>query len=138
MIVLDENLPGSDAYARLFETTGWNDGYRADPSELSRGIAESWYTVSAYDGDELVGFGRVISDGVLYAFICDMIVAPEHQGHGIGSRILEAMLARCREAGLRVVWLMCAKGKTGFYEGHGFSPRPGDGPGMQLSLGDRS
>jgi ribosomal protein S18 acetylase RimI-like enzyme len=85
-IVYREKLPAVAAYYRLFETTGWNLSYRAGPDALCEAISASWYTLSAYDNDDLVGFGRVISDGVLYALICDLIVKPSYQGQGIGSR----------------------------------------------------
>ena len=128
-------LPAPGDYLALFETTGWNTAYQAGEEELFSAISKSWYAVSAYtDGGELVGFGRIVSDGNLYAFVCDMIVRPEFQLRGIGSMIMEALLARCREGSIRVVWLFCAAGKAGFYEKHGFSVRPDAAPGMELKL----
>ena len=87
-IIYREKLPPSADYHQLFETTGWNQSYRANADELFRAISSSWYTLAAYDKDELVGFGRVVSDGVLYALICDLIVKPSCQGQGIGTRLL--------------------------------------------------
>ena len=106
-----------------------------DEGELFTAISSSWYVLSAYvQGGELVGFGRIVSDGKLYAFVCDMIIDPRYQLQGIGSMMMEAMLERCREAGIRVVWLFSASGKSGFYEKHGFEVRPSDAPGMELNL----
>jgi len=123
----------------LFETTGWNVSYQAAEGELFSAISNSWLTLSVYaEGGELVGFGRIVSDGTLYAFVCDMIVAPEYKLQGIGSMIMEAMLEKCREAGIRVVWLFSASGKAGFYEKHGFEGRPSTAPGMQLNLNVRA
>jgi len=134
-VTLKEDLPNPGEYFRLFESTGWNRAYQADEAELFSTIETSWFTLSAYNsGDELVGFGRVISDGCLYAFVCDMIVLPEYQLQGIGSMIMEAMLERCGEAGVRVVWLFSAAGKARFYERHGFEERPSNAPGMELKL----
>ncbi len=131
-ITYRNELPAPDAYHGLFATTGWNDEYRATAEELDRANRQSWHTVSAYDGDRLVGFGRVVTDGVLHAMIYDLIVRPEHQRQGIGSHILVEIVARCRAAGIRDVQLFCARGKQAFYERHGFRPRPADAPGMQL------
>jgi GNAT superfamily N-acetyltransferase len=122
----------------LFETTGWNASYQAAEGELFSAISNSWHALSVYaEGGELVGFGRIVSDGVLYAFVCDMIVAPDYQLRGVGSMIMEALLERCREAGIRVVWLFSASGKAGFYEKHGFEKRPSNAPGMQMELNIR-
>ena len=131
-IVYCEKLPGHADYHQLFETTGWNQAYRADADELYAAISSSWYVMSAYDNDDLVGFGRVISDGVLYALICDLIVQPSCQGQGIGGTLLNRLVARCRTQQIRVIWLFSAKGKSAFYKNFGFSERPSDAPGMQL------
>jgi hypothetical protein len=58
-----------------------------------RAIGQSWYVLSAYDGDQLVGFGLMVSDIVLHTMICDLIVIPEHQGQSIGGEILEPHLS---------------------------------------------
>jgi len=133
-IVYREKPPALTAYHRLFETTGWNQTYRVDADELYRAISSSWYVLSVYDNDDLVAFGRVISDGVLYAVICDLIVRPAYQGQGIGSALMERLIDRCRLHQIRVVWLFSAKGKSSFYKNFGFVERPVDAPGMQMRI----
>ena len=137
MIEYRDTLPDKLQHARLFATTGWNDDYRLDADQLLEAIGGSWYAVSAYDGGELVGFGRLISDGVLHALVVDLIVLPERQGQGIGSAILRRLVERCVARGVRDVQLFCARGKRGFYEKMGFEARPADAPGMQLVTSDR-
>lgn len=131
-IRIETELPDPREYHELFETTGWNEEYRAAPVDLDRANRNSWYVVSAYDADRLVASGRVVSDGVLHAMVYDMIVRPEYQRAGLGSRVLSMLVARCREANIPDVQLFCAQGKKAFYLRHGFEPRPDDAPGMQL------
>lgn len=131
MIVYEEKAPPAWRYLRLFETTGWNSTYQADAAALERALQGSYYLVAAWDGDELVGFGRVVSDGVLYAMIYDMIVTPDYQGHGIGTAILERLVMKCRVDGIREIQLFSARGKAPFYRKRGFVERPPDGPGMR-------
>jgi GNAT superfamily N-acetyltransferase len=126
-----ESLPEPDRFLKLFQTTGWNETYRLNAGQFSQALNSSWYALCAYDGELLVGFSRVISDGVLHALIVEMIVLPQYQERGIGSHIMEKILARCREAKIPDIQLFCARGKVEFYRKHGFVPRPGDGPGMQ-------
>ena len=133
-ITYQSTLPTAAQFAALFETTGWNAERHRSPQELHQALQSSWYAVSAYQGERLVGFGRVISDGVLHALIVEMIVAPDYQRHGIGHTILIDLVARCRRAGIEDIQLFCAKGKAGFYLKHGFVPRPADAPGMQLQM----
>jgi len=125
-------LPEEPEYFKLFESTGWNEEYRLSEDELFAATRQSWCLVSAYDGEQLVGFGRVISDGILHALIVDLIVLPSYQHHGIGRDILNRLVDRCRSDGIRDVQLFCARGMADFYRNCGFIERPADAPGMEL------
>ncbi len=131
MAVRYQTLPPTpEEYFALFETTGWNAVYHLRPVHLAKALASSWFMVSAYDADRLVGFGRVVTDQV-HAMIYDLIVAPDHQQQGIGSEILKRLVKRCLEAGVRDIQLFCTAGKRAFYEKRGFVARPDDRPGME-------
>ncbi len=131
-IKYQQTLPGSQEFFNLFETTGWNHAEPIEQDQIYTAISRSWYTVSAYYEDRLVGFGRVISDGVYHALIVEMIVHPDFQHQGIGSKILTILIQECQKAGIRQIQLFCARGKSGFYQEHGFKERPADSPGMEL------
>jgi ribosomal protein S18 acetylase RimI-like enzyme len=131
-IVLSEELPKKMEYFSLFETAGWNLDYKASPEELETANRNSWLTLSAFDDDKLVGFGRVVTDLTLHAIIFDLIVLPDYRGRGIGAMVLKALVKKCREKGVRDIQLFCAKDQKGFYEKNGFEARPDDAPGMQL------
>ena len=40
-----------------------------------------------------VGFARAVTDYATFTYLCDVIVAPEHRGRGLGKWIVECMLA---------------------------------------------
>ena len=124
-------IPGKDQVWELFQTTGWNEKYGLLSADLLRALHASWYMLCAYEGDRLVGFGRLVSDGVLHAMIYELIVLPEYQGQGIGGELLERLVETCQGAGVRDIQLFCAKWKREFYEKRGFKARPDDAPGMQ-------
>ena len=132
MIELREQLPDKGEYFLLFNTTGWNKDYKASAADLEKANQNSWLVVSAYDGNKLVGFGRVVTDLVLHAMIFDMIVLPDYQGRGIGTKILSRLVNKCLGQGIRDIQLFCAKSKRVFYEKNGFVVRTDDAPGMQL------
>lgn len=134
-ILYQPTAPKIEDFAALFETTGWNREYQAAPEELGRALNNSWLVVSAYQGDRLVGVGRVVSDGAMHAMIYDLIVHPDYQCMGIGSEILTRLTQICLDANIRDIQLFCARGKRSFYEQRGFFSRPEDAPGMQF---DRS
>ncbi len=126
--------PRAEDYLQVFETSGWNDVYGVSVSDLRRSLCDSRWVVAAYDGDLLVGIGRAISDGVLYALVVDIIVLPGYRSRGIGSHIVEMLVACCKNAGVRDIKLFAAVGKAPFYKRLGFTQRPDDRPGMALRL----
>jgi ribosomal protein S18 acetylase RimI-like enzyme len=131
-LILKEELPDKNDYHALFESTGWNKNYKASPDELESANRNSWLTVCASENNKLVGFGRVVTDVAIHAMIFDLIVLPDYQGRGIGTMILQTLVKRCQDQGLKDVQLFCAKGQRAFYEKNGFEVRPEDAPGMQL------
>ena len=132
-LTFSNDVPPADQLWELFLTTGWNEKYRLSAADLHQALQSSWFLVAAYEGGRLVGFGRLVSDGILHAMIYELIVAPGSQNRGLGSQILERLIAGCREYRIRDVRLFCARGKVAFYEKRGFVPRPEDAPGMQFA-----
>ncbi len=130
-LLLKEARPEGNRFIELIESTGWQGMTDLGPLKLEEALRNSWYVMTAYEQDLLVGMGRIISDGVLQAVICDLIVLSDHQGKGVGSAILRQLLSKCREHGIVMVQLFAAAGKSGFYEKFGFEERQGDAPGMR-------
>lgn len=131
-ITYKEKRPDPSQYLELFETAGWHKVYHVELGEMQRALEHTWYMVVAYDGPILVGIGRVVSDGVMYGMIYDMIVRPSHQNKGIGTAILRMLVEKWKSTGLREIQLFSAKGKALFYFKRGFEKRPDDAPGMRL------
>lgn len=127
-----EKPPTWQEYFKLFASTGWMQMLNISEDDLKRVFGNTWYWITAYQDETIVGTGRLISDGTLYALICDIIVMPEYQNKGIGSIILKQLIKKCQDTHLKRVWLFAAPEKAGFYEKHGFFIRPGEAPGMQL------
>ena len=125
-------LPTVTQFFELFETTGWNAKYELSKEELFTALKNSWYTISVLDNNQLVGFGRIICDGVVHALILDVIIHPEKQGKGIGKDVMDKLVSKCKEHKIRDIQLFSAKDKAGFYEKLGFKSRAEYSPGMEL------
>lgn len=59
--------------------------------------------VVARDGDVLIGFVNVISDGLVHAWIQDTMVATQARARGIGTQLVAVARDRARDAGCE--WL---------------------------------
>jgi GNAT superfamily N-acetyltransferase len=95
----------------------WAQG--RERSQLGRMLGGSQAVVSAWQARQLVGFGRATSDGVYRAVLWDVVVALDHQGQGVGRRIVAALLGSPGLAGVERVYLMTTNG-SGFYQQLGF------------------
>jgi len=132
-----EKFPSISDYRRLRAAVGWSE---LPPGAVEKGLGGSLYSVCVCRGEEVVGCGRVVGDGAVYFYIQDVIVLPEHQGQGLGTRIMGRIMAYLDGHAHQnsFIALMAAKGAEGFYERYGFTRRPQDRPGMFLIWGDES
>jgi len=101
--------------SKLFQLVGWGN---READELKCAFSKSSYVQFAYDKEKLVGFGRTVDDGKYYALIVDLIVIPEYQGKGIGSRILTDLKDQLNE--FYFTTLTSAVGKEEFYNKQGW------------------
>ena len=64
----------------LNQNTFWAQGRNIN--DLKRCLANSDVIVSLWERDELVGFGRALSDGVYRGVLWDIVIDQDHQGKG--------------------------------------------------------
>lgn len=105
----------------LYQLTWWAHDRNLD--QIRRALAHSRPVISAWDGAQMVGFTRVISDLTYRATIWDVIVRPSHQGRGVGTMMMHRVLDH---PDLRTVtyFLLLTKDKHSFYEHLGFHTEP--------------
>lgn len=77
----------------LYASVGWT-AYTDHPETLKNGFEHSLLTLAAYEGDELLGILRAVGDGHTIVFIQDILVFPAHQRKGVGSALIQSVLAR--------------------------------------------
>ena len=92
-----------------------------DPRRVWQMFENSSLVLTAWHDGRLVGIARVLTDGVLYSYLCGLAVEPDVQGLGIGRRLIEAVLERCR--GTELV-LRDSDISAGFYARLGFERVP--------------
>ncbi len=103
----------------LFQQAPWAKGRTlADAREMLR---HTDVALCAWEGDRLVGFGRVLTDFIYRATIWDVIVDGAYQKQGIGTEIVQRILQHPRLKKVELFWL-CTR-RPGFYEKLGFSSK---------------
>lgn len=120
--------------------------YSSDPAELDRERIHRWLSTDAYwaigrarevqdaaidgsrnfgaydeaSGDQ-VAYARVVTDGVTFAWLCDVYVDPAVRGEGVGVALVERIVAELEAAGVRRTVLVTGDAH-GLYERFGFAP----------------
>lgn len=90
----------------------------ADEELHKKSFENSYTVVFIFDEENLIGFGRAISDGIYQSAIYDVAILPEYQGLGIGKTIIENIINNTPTCNFI---LYASPGKEGFYENLGFS-----------------
>lgn len=102
---------------RLFQQAPWAKGRSLDDAREM--LRHTDLALCAWDGDQLVGFARVLTDFVYRATIWDVIVDQAYQKQGIGTELVQRILRHPRLKKVELVWL-CTR-QPSFYERLGFS-----------------
>lgn len=120
------DLPVADV-VRLYDTVGWSV-YTETPDTLAAALAGSTRIAVAWDGGELVGLARVISDGHTICYLQDVLVDPRHQRTGLGRNLVELILAPFAHVRQKVLLTDTEPGQKAFYESLGYRQAGGDLP----------
>jgi len=123
-INIKENIKNVQEFNLLYNSVGWG-AYNDKISQ--KALDNTFYSVSIYDDNRIIGYGRLIGDTICFMYIHDIMVKPEYQSQKIGTMIMNKLLEKIREIkkenpNLRV-YLGASKGKEKFYEKFGFIRR---------------
>jgi len=89
-------------------------------AEIRKGIQNSALVVGAYnEKNSQIGFLRVVSDKVRFAYILDVVVHEEYRHKGIGRRMIRFTLSHPELQDV-YQWLLITKDAHGVYEKCGF------------------
>lgn len=73
-----------------------------------------------YKDDEQIGFARVVTDYLVFAYLMDVFIVPEHQGKGYSKQLMKALLEDedLKDCG---AWMLKTKDAHGLYEQFDFN-----------------
>ena len=124
MIRIKENINNVDEFNLLYDSVGWG---AYDKKISKKALNNTYYSVSIYDDNKIIGYGRLIGDGICFMHIHDVMVMPEYQNKKIGTSIMNKLIEKIetieKENPDVRVYLGASKGKEGFYKRFGFIER---------------
>lgn len=86
--------------------------------DVARQLRSAWRVVGVYQGREMVGFARAVSDGIALAYLADVFVLRDHRDRGLGRRMITAMIEDGPGAAFR--WLLHTADAHRLYARFGF------------------
>jgi len=87
--------------------------------QLRQCLANSDVIVSIWQGREILGFGRAISDGIYRGVLWDIVIDQNHQGKGYGTIIINSILQDRKIKKTEKIYLMTTN-KKNFYSQFNF------------------
>ena len=136
-IQYEEKIPTLDEYNHIADSVGWGS---SENKIVEIALNNSLYSICAYDGDKMIGYGRIIGDKTMFLYIQDIMVLPEYQSQKVGSHIMEKILNKVKtlkklNPNIRT-YVGLSRGLEGFYKKFGFISREEAelGKGMILKI----
>ncbi|NBI70318.1 N-acetyltransferase [Clostridiaceae bacterium] len=83
--------------------------------ERTQSALSKTLNITAYDNNVLVGCLRILSDGYYFGTITELLVLPEYQKHGVGSKLLQL----AKDSTPTMLYFGSQPGVEGFYEKNG-------------------
>ncbi len=112
----------TEALVNLYKSGGWWHSSAVEREHLPAIVKNSFCFVIAKDGEEIIGMGRAISDGVSDAYIQDVVVLYQYRKQQIGSEIIKMIVNNCALKKMKWIGLIADPDTQNFYERLGFSP----------------
>ena len=91
------------------------------PLEIVQRSIENSLCFGVYQGDNQVGFARVVTDQATFGYLADVFILPEHRGKGLSKQLVAFIMAYPPLQGLRRV-ILVTRDAHGLYEQFGFTP----------------
>lgn len=115
----EKKLLQLDRIYDLLSTTYW--AYNRDKEIISKSIENS-LCFGVYKDDIQIGFSRCVTDYCVIFWLCDVIIDEHYRNLGIGTKMIECLLAHEKLENLRGILTANTEHRK-FYEKFGFESK---------------
>ena len=114
----DQNRLDLSTIHRYLTRVYWCEGI---PYEVVEKAFRNSLAFGIYQGEQIVGWSRLITDRATFAYLADVFIVPEHRGKGLSKWMMEAIVEHPELQGLRR-WMLATRDAHRLYEQFGFVP----------------
>lgn len=119
MLEYKQEIPAMADLVALYSSVGWTN-YTNNPTMLEEAVKASLWQLAVYDKEELVAYIRLVGDGHSVLLVQDLLVRPDHQRQGFGTKLLEEALATFPNVYQRLLVTERREKNLAFYQFLGF------------------
>ena len=103
----------------LSEQSYWAQGRAREKQDAAIDGSRNYGVYDIGSGEQMA-YGRVVTDGVTFAWLCDVFVATEARGQGIGKMLAAGVMADLEPLDLKRI-LLSTGDAHGLYAQYGFT-----------------
>jgi len=115
----DVRIDRARVHQWISEESYWAEGRTRAVQDAAIDASRNYGVWDEHTGEQ-VAYARVVTDGVTFAWLCDVFVASGARGNGIGKLLVEGVIADLEPLGLRRMLLATADAH-GLYAQYGFT-----------------
>ena len=114
-------MDGERVHRLLVEHAYWAAGRSREQQEAIVAGSRNFGLLERATGAQ-VAYARIVTDGVTFAWLADVVVDPAHRSRGLGAALVDGILADLEPLGLRRVLLKASTEGAPLYVRAGFEP----------------
>ncbi|GAA2917446.1 GNAT superfamily N-acetyltransferase [Microbacterium keratanolyticum] len=115
----DSHIDRDRVHRWLSEQAYWAKGRSRSVQERAMDASRNYGVIDAVGTQ--VAYARVVTDGVTFAWLCDVFVADDARGNGIGKMLVEGVIDDLSPLPITRILLATADAH-GLYAQYGFAP----------------
>jgi len=115
-ISTDQDRLDVKAIHAFLSTSYWSPGI---PITVVKHAIENSLCFGVFHGTEQIGFARVITDSVTFAYLADVYILESHRGNGLSKWLMETIQGHPNLQGLRR-FMLATRDAHGLYSQFGF------------------
>ncbi len=109
-----------DTIAGFLSTAYWSEGRTRS---MIKTTIDNSICFGMYADGKQIGFARVVSDHVVFAYLMDVFILPEYRGNGYGYKLMDHIINKSE---LKAVqnWMLATSDAHELYKKFGFKSLP--------------
>ncbi|MCI1018095.1 GNAT family N-acetyltransferase [Microbacterium sp. C5A9] len=107
----------------LSDQSYWAQGRTRETQDAAMDASRNYCILDA--DDRQVAYARVVTDGVTFAWLCDVFVDEASRGHGLGKMLVEGVIDDLQNSSMVKRIVLATSTADGLYARYGFAESPG-------------